>query len=180
MSFRHPRKRRDYNDWYCPVCEENVWASKSRCDKCKTPKLKKGDWVCRRAPCAHTFNFAARAACITCHVAKPVACVCAAPQFTNLTWGDAYERLGDCRRCLLANPGVWYMTVLDRKEEKMRAEGVTSEQWRYEIQSDDREVYNTLGLGVQVGIYSAWVFRTRADVVAELALHTDHPTIKVY
>lgn len=62
-------------DWVCPLCYVTVHGRKSSCIKCKTPKLKKGDWVCS----CRTFNFSDKTACVKCQLPKPAFCVCEAP-----------------------------------------------------------------------------------------------------
>lgn len=69
-------------DWFCPLCQTTVHGRKGSCVKCKTPKLKPGDWVCR----CRTFNFAARLDCVRCHMPKPNYCICENPGFQTMSW----------------------------------------------------------------------------------------------
>ena len=83
-------------DWVCPLCVKTIYGSKSSCGKCKTPKLKKGDWVCS----CRTFNFSDKTACIACQLPKPAFCVCEDPSFSKGSRsGYSYHKGKSCRHC---------------------------------------------------------------------------------
>jgi hypothetical protein len=159
-------------DWVCPLCDVLIFGRHDACKKCKTPKVKKGDWVCRRDPCIAEFNFASRDSCRKCSQPKPTACVCSEPRFASIYKCGNSKPLGDCYRCLLTNPTPWYITILDEQEEAMRqsAGDVPQEHWRYRLSVTGRyQTHNTLGLGELVPMHcNEWLFRTRGDVEAEL------------
>ncbi len=178
----HRYHQRGYNDWRCPLCNVAIYARKDACTQCKTPRVKPGDWVCRRgAPCTAEFNFASRATCRACAQPKPAACLCSAPQFQSIYVNGNHAPLGPCVRCLLPNPTPWYRPVLDAEEEKARAAGLPQEHVRYRICATGRyPTHNSLGLGEQVPMHAnRWLFRTRQDVEAELKAHATLPYLKV-
>lgn len=168
--------RRHRGDWLCPLC--NVVIFSDRCKKCKIPKLKPGDWVCRRAPCVSVLNFATRSMCCACTQPKPVVCVCSEPQFAHISVNGDYEKLGYCERCLCPNPTPWYVTILDALEAKMTA---PREHWRYRLSACGRHpTHNVTGLGELVPMHAnVWLFNSREDVEAELKEHTDIPGLRV-
>ncbi len=64
------------NEWICPDCGNNVYASKNKCGKCgkwkpgnefRPPVIKEGDWKC---PCGFP-NYASRKECLKCKAAAP-------------------------------------------------------------------------------------------------------------
>lgn len=62
------RQRQNPNakkDWFCPKCNQLIFASKNKCLKCNS---KQGDWKC--ANCKY-FNFASRSSCKSCENSKP-------------------------------------------------------------------------------------------------------------
>lgn len=68
------------NDWWCRTCEFKIFASKSHCGKCGTPKpagvpaaplpVRQGDWTCGLC---RVNNFARRTHCFKCQRPRSVA-----------------------------------------------------------------------------------------------------------
>ncbi len=159
-------KKRWDPDWTCPLCNTLIFGRHGACKKCKTPKIKQGDWVCRRTPCVQEFNFASRVDCRRCHQLKPIHCVCLDPQFESLNVnGNTEKSLGACQRCLCPNPRPWFETILDRQEVTLH-----DLPRHYRIDLNGRGSGRTItGKGVlSSGYANRWLFTTREDVVAEL------------
>lgn len=175
-----PKNRWD-PDWTCPLCNVVIFGRHAACKKCKTPKLKPGDWVCRLAPCVQTFNFAWRTACLRCDQAKPDACNCTEPQYETLYVNGKFRRVGHCERCLLSNPTPWYTHALDAEEANLRKNDVPQEHWRYEVRAEGRAHESLSGLGERVPGYSNfWWFHTRDTMEAELMCYKPGTSVRFH
>jgi hypothetical protein len=179
MSRRGPRWD---PDWMCPLCNVVIFGRHDACKKCKTPKLKLGDWVCRRAPCIGELNFATRTSCRQCQQPKPTVCVCSDPNFASIHTNGNYWEMGYCHRCLCPNPTPWYIAILDMEEAKLRQSGVPSEHWCYLVEATGRyQTHNIKGLARLKPMHAnAWIFNTRDDLITELSVHDNTNIPNVY
>ncbi len=180
VYYNNMKKRWD-PDWLCPLCNVVIFGRHDACKKCKTPKLKPGDWVCRRSPCTREFNFASRLECRKCGLAKPITCVCADPQFEKIDINGDYERRGDCERCLLPNLIPWYVFNLDKQEAIITKRGIPREYWKYSLSGPgSHPSHNKSGLGELVHQHAnVWIFQTRADIETELKLHEKSSVLNI-
>ena len=112
-------------DWVCPMCNVTIHGRKSSCVKCKTPKVKEGDWFCQ----CRTFNFRDKTACMKCQLPKPACCECANPVFKRITSGNIFIKEGGCTFCFLLRPTPEQAVELERlRQLKPQVEEVIPEQ----------------------------------------------------
>lgn len=113
-------------DWTCPNCGDLVYASRSSCRKCQTPKPmgaqrnggndnrqstgRPGDWTC---PKCQDHVYASRSNCRKCDTAKPENAQLAPSSLPELFGGDwrcpkcfdhVYASRDACRKCNTAKP----------------------------------------------------------------------------
>ncbi len=158
MSGWHP-------DWVCPVCNVLIHGRNAACKKCKTPRLKPGDWVCKRDRCSE-FNFRSNVKCRACKQPKPAVCVCVEPRFTSILLnGNGQPGLGYCNACLLPNPTPYWIPFINKLEVEPAANAIPREHWRYLIHGTK----NLSGLGERLPQHrDSWYYSTREEVNAEM------------